>query len=54
MVQTLMFSIISGEKGLDTQHQYEQGHNKKLVFFFFQGQVSLQHRFAHIVLVVIK
>lgn len=32
MIQTLKFSNISGEKRLDTQHQYEQGHKKP--FFF--------------------
>ena len=54
-----MFSNISAEKKLDTQHQYEQGH-KKMFFFvlFFKyaswGRVSLQHRYAHIVLVIMK
>lgn len=50
---------ISAEKRLDTQHQYEQGHKKPVfcicIFLYAsQGQVSLQHQYTHIVLVIIK
>lgn len=54
-----MFSNISGEKRLDTQHQYEQGHKKPFFFvvvvkYSSWGQVSLQHHSTHIVLVIFK
>lgn len=52
-----LFSNISGEKRLNTQHQYEQGHKKPGLFFVKYaswGQVSLQHHYTHIVLVIFK